>query len=235
MSKKIFIVLISAALLVGISACAAQPAAAQSESVISVTGQGKVHITPDTAYISVGVHSEAQVVAQALEENNRQAQTVSNALQELGIAEADIQTTAFNVFPVQKFSPMGEPIETKYAVDNTVLITVRDLSSLGQLLDAVVQAGANNIHSIIFDVQDKEAAYSEARKMAVENARTQAEELAEAANVTVGKVVSISSYVSGPLPAYEAKVFNGQGGSEVPVAAGQIVISIDASVSFAIE
>jgi uncharacterized protein YggE len=235
MQKKNLIVLLSFMLLALLSACSPAASDSQETAAISVSGNGQVYITPDIAYINIGVHSEAPVVTDALDENNRQAQAVSNILQELGVAAEDIQTTAFNVYPMQEYGPMGEAMNTTYAVDNTVLITVRDLANLGAMLDAVVQAGANNIHSIVFDAQNKEQAYTEARKMAVDDARKQAEELAAAAGVKVGKVIGISAYSGGPLPAYEAKVYSGQGGNQVPVAAGQIVITIDANVTFAIE
>lgn len=235
MKKQISIAILGI-LVLALSACSA-PAAASDPGMgnINVTGNGRVTLVPDTAYIHIGVHSEAEEVTEALDANSQQAQAIVNVLTEMGVAAEDIQTTAFNVYPMQEYGPMGELTRTQYGVDNTVLVTVRDLSNLGSMLDAVVQAGANTINSISFDSQDKEAAYSEARRLAVQNARQQAEELAAAAGVEVGEVTSMNAYSNGPMPLIEAKTYAGQGGSPVPVAAGQLVISVDANVSFAIK
>ncbi len=237
MNKKIALVITSIALVAILSACSGTTAASgvQGPPAIMVTGNGLVTIVPDIAYINIGVHSEAQEVAEALEMNNGQAQAIASALGELGVDSKDIQTTAFNVYPMQEYGPMGEIVNTKYAVDNVVYVTVRDLSNLGSMLDAVVKAGANTINSISFDTQNKEAAYAEARTLAVKNAKLQAQALAEAAGVQLGKILSLSVYSSSPMPVYDVKAYSGLGGAQVPVAAGQISISVDASMSFEIK
>ena len=234
MKKNIVVLAISVLLLVVLSACSASTEN-QIPTQITVNGTGKVYLIPDTAYISIGVHTEAPVVTDALDENNRQAQAIASTLAEYGVAAEDVQTSAFNVYPMQEYGPMGEVTNVKYAVDNSVMVTVRDLSSFGKLLDAIVQSGANTINSISFDAQDKESALTEARRLAVEDARKQAEDLAVAAGVKVGRVLSISAYSSGPMPAYDVKAYSSLGGGQVPVAAGQIVITIDANVIFDID
>jgi uncharacterized protein YggE len=82
-------------------------------------------------------------------------------------------------------------------VDNTVFVTLRDLESLGDVLDAVIEAGANSINGIQFDVADRTEALSEARKAAVADARAQAEELAAAAGLELGAIQNISTYGGG--------------------------------------
>jgi len=203
---------------------------------VSVSGVGKVYLTPDIAYVLVGVHSESESVLEALNKNNKDAKAISDTLQEMGLEVRDIQTTAFNVFPQQKYGPNGEMQGTYYVVENSVYITVRDLEELGKLLDAVVRSGANSINSIIFDVEDKTAAYSQARKLAVQDAVAQAKELTEAAGVELGDLVNLSAYSSGvPVPLYE-----GKGGAmamapgEVPVAAGQLVLIMNANLTYEI-
>ena len=102
------------------------------------------------------------------------------------------------------------PARRYYAVDNTVYVTVRKLESLGALLDTLVKAGANNINSIQFDVADKTAATKQARDAAVKNAKTQAQELAAVAGVTLGDITNISFYESSPSPVMDT--FGGKGG-----------------------
>jgi uncharacterized protein YggE len=232
-----------------LSACgtplAAQPVLAQGttdtpQRTINVTGTGKVTLTPDIAYVSIGVHTEGKDAAEAVASNTSQAQKVVDALKTFKIDPKDIQTTNFSIYPQQQYDNEGKPQGITYVVDNTVYVTLRDITKLGELLDAVVTAGANSINSIQFDVADREAATSEARKLAVENAQKQAEELATAAGVKLGQVLSInSSSPTAPVPMYDYKM--GVGGAApaadtaVPVSAGQLIITLDVYMSYEIQ
>jgi uncharacterized protein len=203
---------------------------------ITVTGSGKVFITPDLAYVNIGVHSQADTVTDALAQNNDQAQGVSTALKSLGVDPKDIQTSAFNVYPQQQTGPNGEVQKTYYTVDNTVYVTVRDLSKLGQLLDAVTKAGANSINGIQFDASNKSEALSQARDMAIQDARAQAGELTKAAGVALGPIDTISlSSGNQPQPMFAAPAGALSVNSQVPVSAGQLEVSIDASITYEIK
>lgn len=223
------------------SACGTVPTPAanpnQPVRQMSVNGTGEIYVIPDIAYINIGVHTKSETVTDALSQNNGQAQAVVSALGELGVDAKDIQTTAFNVYPQQEYGPSGELLRTVYAVDNTVYVTVRDLSKLGQILDAVVRSGANNINGISFDVKDKAKALTEARQKAIDDAKAQAEEIAKASGVTLGPIQNVSVYVNNvPQPVYE-----GKGGamaaasSTVPVSAGQLTITANASITYEIK
>jgi uncharacterized protein YggE len=237
--KKSWIFL-SFLVILALAACTPAPAPAADQGTlrqVSVTGVGEVYLNPDIAYVSIGVHSESDSVMDALDQNNAAAQAISKELQGMGVDKKDIQTTAFNVYPQQQYGPNGETKGTVYVVDNSVYVTVRDLQKLGEMLDAVVRSGANTINSISFDVADKSAAFSEARKLAVDDAISQAKELAAAAGVELGDLVSMSAYSSGsPMPVYQ-----GKGGAmamapgEVPVAAGQLVLTMNANLTYEIK
>ncbi|HVN54323.1 MAG TPA: SIMPL domain-containing protein, partial [Anaerolineaceae bacterium] len=208
---------------------------------ISVSGTGKVTLTPDIAYVSIGVHTEAKDAKTALSTNNTNVQKVVNAIKGAGVDAKDIQTTNFNIYPSNQYGPNGQVTETKYAVDNTVYVTVRKLDGLGSLLDTVVTAGANTVNGIQFDVADKSAATSEARKQAIQDARKQAEELAAAAGVKVGEIQSISIFTNAqPLPYYQ-NYGKGMGGGAaapevaVPISSGQMILTADVSIVYAIQ
>jgi uncharacterized protein YggE len=201
---------------------------------ISVTGSGKVYITPDIATINIGVHTEDADVAKALSDNTAKLQSVSDTLKSKGVAAADIQTTNFSVYPSQQYGPNGELTELKYAVDNTVTITVRDLTKFGEILSQVVSNGANNIYGITFDASDRSKALSEARIAAIKDAKAQADELAASAGVVVGKVITMSVNASQPTPMYamdSAKMAVGSG-APAPISSGQLVISVDAYITY---
>jgi uncharacterized protein YggE len=206
---------------------------------ISVSGSGKAYLDPDIAQVYIGVHTEAEEAAEAVETNNTQSQEVIDALRDLDIDAKDIQTTNFSIYPQQQYDPQGNLTGTRYAVDNTVFVTLRDLENLGSVLDAVIAAGANSINGIQFDVADRTAALSEARKAAVADAEVQAQELAEAAGLELGAIQTISTVGTGfPVP-----IFDGRGGggaaaeaaASVPITPGQLVVSVDVTVVYAVE
>jgi uncharacterized protein YggE len=204
---------------------------------ISVNGNGKVYLTPDIAYIYLGVHTESPDAKEAVSSNNAQSQKVKDALTQFGIDPKDIQTSNFSIYPNQQYDNNGKPTTLRYIVDNTVYVTVRKLDKIGDLLDAVVQAGANSIQSISFDVADRSAALSQARKLAVTDAHDQAQELAQAAGVTLGDVQTISYYSSPtPVPMYDAKSLGAAAApASVPISTGQLVLSVDVSMVYTIK
>jgi uncharacterized protein YggE len=234
----ILITLLAATLL--LTACAAPAAAPAADAPLTrqltVTGNGKVNIVPDIASINIGVHTQEATVGEALAANTSQSQAVSDALQAAGIKLEDIQTTAFNVYPYQNYGPMGEMLDLAYVVDNSVIVTVRDLSQLGKILETVVQSGANNINGITFDVSDRTAAMSEARLAAVADARKQAEELAGAAGAKLDDVmyINVSSY-SQPYGSYSLKGDAAMAASSVPVSAGQIQVVVDVTITYGLK
>ncbi len=205
---------------------------------MTVNGTGQVSLAPEVAYVYIGVHSQSDNVAQALEDNNQKAQSIATALKGLGIDEKDIQTSSFNIYPQQQYGPTGETTNvTTYNVDNTVYVTVRDLQILGQLLDVSVRSGANSINGISFDVtaKTKTQAIADARKLAVDSAREQAQALADASGVSLGDLMSLNSYQTGsPVPMMDAKGGFAAGVSQVPISAGQITINVEVGATYAI-
>jgi uncharacterized protein YggE len=214
------------------------PAASESPMrTISVAGTGRAFVTPEIAVISIGVRTEDPDAAQAVEASNAQVQTLTDAIKAMGVEDRDIQTTSFNIYPNQQYDETGRPISTTYVVENTVTVTVRDLSMLGELLGASVEAGANQIYGIQFDAEDRSEALSQARQAAVDDAQAKAEELAAAAGVSLGELQSISEGSSVPVPFFE-----GRGGgaaeaavSDVPISPGQLTLTVDVTMVFAME
>jgi uncharacterized protein len=239
--RSIFMVAVFALVLV-LSAC--QPAtinqaAPVPQRTLSVDGTGTAFLTPDIAYVYIGVHTEKLTASEAVEENNAQTQGVIEALTDSGIESKDIRTTNFTIWPFDKYDPIsGAPSGEKYyAVDNTVYVTVRDLESLGDLLDTVIQAGANTVQSIQFDVADKDAALGPARTDAVKDATEKAQELATAAGVELGELQSVT-YISSP----NYPIFDGRGGgggaaeaAAVPIQPGQLTFTVTVNVTYAIK
>lgn len=226
-----------------LSACAGAVQAADESTTrtISVNGTASVMLTPDIAYIYIGVHNENVDATLAVSENSESTQKVIDALIKAGIAELDIQTTNFSVYPRQDYGPGGEMLETiTFMVDNSVYVTLREIDQIGELLNVAVSAGANSISGISFDVEDKSAALSEARGQALQDAQAQAEELATVAGLSLGDIQAINAYSNfSPQPLYGY----GSGGYameqavavNVPISPGQMTISMEVNVIFEIQ
>lgn len=202
---------------------------------ISASGSGLVHIVPDIAYVYIGVRSEGKTVADALKKNNQSAQDIKDALVAKNVAEKDIQTSSFNVYP-QQYNAAGQPVPTFYVVENTVYVTIRNLDGIGTILDLVANTGANSINGVYFDLSNKASAQEQARQMAIEEAKKQAEQIASLTGVKLGKLISINVYSSGAPYAMEGKGGGGtaMAGSSVPVSTGQMTITADANLAYEI-
>jgi uncharacterized protein YggE len=205
---------------------------------ITANGSGQVFLTPDIAYISVGVRSVSKAAAETVASNNEAADKLVQALRASGIDAKDIRTSNFSIYTQQQYNAQGQPSgEITYVVENSLYVTVRDLDAIGDILDDAVQAGANSIYGIQFDVANKEQQLGAARKAAVDNARPVAEELAEAAGVTLGEVQAVTTSSGGyPGPIY------GMGGgarevvaASVPVQTGELTFTVDVTMVFAIQ
>jgi uncharacterized protein YggE len=206
---------------------------------LSVNGSGKAFLEPDIAYIYIGVHTEGKDAAEAVAANNTQSQQLISALRDFGIAANDIQTTNFSIWPQQQYSPEGTVTGSTYVVDNTVYVTLRDLETIGDLLDTAIANGANTINGIQFDVADRTEALSDARVDAINQANAQADELAQAAGVQLGQIHSISTYGANyPGPIYADRGMGGgaaEQAASVPVSPGQLVIQVDVTVVYEIQ
>jgi uncharacterized protein len=238
MKTKSLIIFAVMALALLVSACA--PATNQDVRTLSVSGSGEAFLAPDIAYIYIGVHTENTTAAEAVAENTTQTEELIQAIRDFGIEEKDIRTTNFSIYPMDRFDPAtGQPSgEKTYAVDNTVYVTVRDLATLGDLLDTAVQAGANTVNSVQFDVDDKDEALQQARAEAVKDAEAQAQALAQAAGLSLGEIQSISFFDAQPYPIFEGKGgggFASDAAAAVPIQPGQLTFTVNVTVTYALQ
>lgn len=238
MKTKFFFLIAVLVLAIALTACGPSTITVQPQPpqrTITVTGTGLVTLTPDIAYINIGVQSQDASASVALTDNSTKAQAVMDVIKAAGVADKDIQTTNFSIYPQQQYDKDGLMTGIIYMVENTVYVTVRDLTKLGSLLDATVRAGANTINSISFDVADKTGALSQARLAAVTDARKQADELTGATGVTIGDVQTISYYdSSAPVTVQYARAAMSAADS-VPVQAGSMQITTTVTIVYEIK
>jgi uncharacterized protein YggE len=216
----------------------AQPAPSLGRG-ITVVGVGKASGTPDVAHVSIGVETESDSVQQAVADNKAKMTKLLDTLKSLGIADKDIQTTNYGVYTQRQPSPEGKGTmgPTTYQVNNQVAVTVRDVTKLGDVLDKVVTAGANNIYGVSFSVDDPSKLQADARAKAIADAKARAESLANLTGVTLGDVAAVSEVV-GSNPIYEGPRMSaaaGLGGGGAPIEPGELEVDMSVQVTYAIK
>jgi uncharacterized protein YggE len=217
---------------------------------LSVSGTGTISARPDVAVIDVGVVTQAPLARDALAANSKAMSQLQEILKGRGIAAKDIQTSQFQIVP-QYSQPRPRPFTTTpppaestaefvprivaYQVTNTVHVTARQIDKLGETLDAVVQAGANQIHGITLRVDKPEKLLDEARKRAMADAKHKAELLAGEANVVLGAPRSISEGTfQRPRPMFAGRMMTmaAADGAPVPIAEGEQELSVTVQVIY---
>jgi uncharacterized protein YggE len=216
----------------------AQPSPDAPPRSILVVGTGKVTVKPDMATIQVGVETRGESAVTASSDNTDRINAILDALKGAGVAEKDIQTTNFSIYVDQPRGPSGELVgKTQYVVSNNVHVTVRDLATVGRVLEAAVSAGANQVYGISFGVADTSKLQIAAEESALDDARTRAEALAAKAGVQIGEILSISESVGSQPPivfdAYR-KGMEMAAGAPVPVQPGEMEIHAQVQVVYAL-
>ena len=134
---------------------------------LTVMGEGEARIAPDMASIQIGVTTQAESAAEAMNQNSTRQSAVIDALGSAGIEDKDIQTSGLNLSPVMDYGEGRAPSVNGYQASNMVSIRVREVAKLGEVLDAIVGAGANEINGINFMREDGSDAEDDARRAAV--------------------------------------------------------------------
>ena len=213
--------------------------AEENPRLIRVSGNATVALAADTATMQIGVNTKKPTVQEAQKENAALMNAVLEALHAIGIEDQDIMTSQFNVSSMFDYSvsSLGQEIRTQYyEVQNNVSVTVHDLSLIGQVLDAAMEAGANTSYGITFSSTKQNEAYQKALTRAVEDAMQKAGVLAAAAKVQLGNLVSMNatqnhvagSYGVSNFFAYEAKAMD----RGTVIASGDITVSADVTLEY---
>ena len=210
---------------------------------ITVVGEGKVRIKPDVAQTTIGVDVRKSTVKEASAEAKKVMDEVLKVLKAQGIEDKDIQTSGFSIWvETPPYGPEGAAAtqpEPVYHVSNQVAVTIRDLDKAGTVLDAAIEAGANNIYGVNFSLAEPGKMESEARQKAVADAKAKAEELAGLTGVKIDKVVSVSEVIGGGGGYYNnfkamqpSAAGMGGGGSIAP---GELELSMQLQVVYSVQ
>lgn len=187
-------------------------------SELAVVGEGKVEVTPDTAYIDAGITiDKASSVGEAQKKINEINNKIINALREIGIEKADIKTSNYSINPNYKYENNENRVDG-YNGNVTIEIKVRDPQLASKVIETVTTAGANQINGSRFVVNKPELYREEARNAAIKNAKDQALKIAKDLGIKLGKITNIveSSPGQTTLPIYAKLSADSVGGGGGP-------------------
>ena len=203
---------------------------------IYVSGSATVKADPDIAQAQLGVQTFADSVGKAVAENNARSGAIQAALAAQGIAAKDMLTTGFNVYPQMDYEKDRAGVVVGYWTSNMLSVKIRNLAKVGDILQAGIDAGANNVSGLYFSLEDPDSLLQEARVQAVADARKRAESLVTAAGAKLGKVLSIreTSPWYGPVMA-RADFDKAEGAASVPVQPGELEVTGQVEVVFEIK
>jgi uncharacterized protein YggE len=205
----------------------------ESSRTIVAIGTSRVRGTPDVLTVMLGVTSRGHTVGEALDRNNAAARKVLDVLLDGGVDKKDLQTTNFSIGPI--YGDNANDIQG-YQVSNIVVAQLRDLEKAGSLLDKAAQAGGDDVvvRNVSFDIDDTSDLVAAARADAVKRARNQAEQLAAAAGVQLGDVLTISESSQDVGPVLAAPQAADGAASRVAIQPGSQELTVQVSVVFAI-
>ena len=215
------------------------PREAAFAQTVSVTGTGRVTLTPDRASFNAGVQTVAPTLAAATQDNGARMTAILSALKAAGATERDLRTTGFSIYPQQAQQGEGKPLRiVAYQVSNSVTVTKDDPAAVARLVEVAVNAGANSVSGVSFTVSDPARGRDTGLQAAFADARAKADVLARAAGRTIGRALAITEGGAAqhmpPVPMMFKRAEMAQAAS-VPVESGTEEITFTVSVMFELQ
>lgn len=223
--------------------CLSAGAVFAQEKTITVDGTGIITMDPDLVNVSVAINTENSSIQTAISENTATVESVRKALVAAGIQENDLITTNYSVWTTRPYlySDSNASNDKIYSVNYYLRVIVRDVSMLNKVLDAAVNSGISNIDSVNYDYSDKSAMYTEARKLALADAREKADVIAAELGKKIVDVVSVVSPDFSELSDMRYNMMakegaGGMGGASTPeLTSGAFQVSVTLKVSYLFE
>ena len=202
-------------------------------SGINVTGQGRVYGTPDTLTLNLGVSVLRETVNAATDEAAAKAEAIIAALRAKGVAEIDIQTANYSIYPEYDYNGDTQRL-IGYRVSNNLTVKIRDLAKAGEIIDAATAAGGNDVvvQNLAFSIEDNTALLEMARTAAWNDAEAKAEQLARLAGVTLQRAVSITETINYNTPPVYYERGLGADQAATPIEPGQQEVTVVVQVTF---
>lgn len=217
-----------------LSASAAETDATRT---VSVSGTGRVSLTPDLVTMQLGVDIRDEDLGVAQQEAADTMDGLIAALRSSGIAERDIQTSGYSIWLEYDYNKNPQTV-VGYHVAHTVTVKVRDIDRAGATIETAIEHGATVVHGVWFGLSDPSEAIKQARELAVADAREKAEDLARLTQSTLGPVQAISegtSYPGQPIPYPTGERGYDTAAAAPPINPGETEVSLTVSITYAID
>jgi hypothetical protein len=204
--------------------------------IISVSGEGKVKVAPDQASISISIETKGTKADDVKKENDKKMDAILKFIKKSNIAKEDFQTQRVSLNPNYDY----EKKKYNYIATQSVQILLKDLTKYDELMEGMVNEGINRIDNVEFKSSKMKELQSDARKLAIKDAKAKAEDFVSVLGQTVGKALLISdnSQNYNPHPIMYAMKSMAKDEESTPretLAIGEIEITANVSVSFILE
>ncbi len=228
------------------SAGMAQTTTDNEKRTITVNGQYKTSMSPDKAEIYLGVETQSATARSSQQDNANIIQAIKASLYSLGLTSADIETTSYSIYPVYEYPQPcygdkcptpSSPKLTGYKTSHMLKVKASSIDKVGQYLDAAVNAGANDVSSIVFTLSDskRNQLYKQALTEAAKNAKASADAIAAGLGTHVTGIVSATEGSTYVVPYYRTLAAGApESSATTDISPGLIEVSASLSVVYEI-
>lgn len=199
--------------------------------LMKISGDASLSVKPDTARVRLEVVTENELLTQAQQQNTMMMNQVIEALLKAGVPRENLQTAAYNIFPIYDYVDGQQEFRT-YQVTNSLTVKIANINEVGKLIDIAVENGVNRVSNIQLSIDNAERYYQQALSDALQNAISKAQTIAETLNVPVDltpiKVVEESIESASPLKTFATM----EGSQATPIEPGQMIIRVRIEAQF---
>lgn len=215
------------------------PPQEEGEGTIRVTGQARIQVPVDRVSISFGVETESESAREASSLNAARMAAVVDALRNAGIPGVEIETYGYSLNPEYRYPNREEPSRqtiSGYRAANHIRVTIPDVGSAGEILDAGIGAGANRVVNLQFQAADTREARLQALRDAVSTAQEEARTIADAMGVALGPPLEVSGGASPgePRELARTRVMAEMGPIQTPIEPGLQTVSANVTIVYRI-
>ena len=212
---------------------------APTTNQVSFTGEGKVLAKPDVAKLNFTILTQAITSKAAQDANSTKSNEVARFLKDQGIADKDIKTSGYQIYPQQSIYSDTKPRITAYQASQNFQVVIRNLENANEVLDGVVAAGVNQVDQLQFVIDNPEQLKTQARAKAIKDAKEKANTLESQIGINLGKIVNFQENVAGypgPIMYETAMLKSGTGGAELPsLPSGENELTVSVTITYQIK
>ena len=229
------------ALVVGILLLLSSTALAQQERQrpripsITVTGDAVISAEPNQAQIDIGVVTQARTAPDASKETAERLTRVLAEIKKLLVKDDEVKTSGYSLTPTYRYPQGGKPEIVGYSASNTVRIKTNHLEIVGRLIDAAMQAGANNVNRLVFTLKDEQAAQLDALRSASAKAKTKAEAVAASLGLKIVKIISVTENERAVQPVFRQAMAARAEAAAAPTPVEPGTVEVRSTVSMTVE